>query len=75
MNGLRIEFQDRVNFVILDWDTRAEKAFGFDLNLGYHPNFATIVANSDEVVEYLFLEPRSGELEGMIERLLADHEG
>ncbi len=75
MNGLRIEFQDRVNFVILDWDTRAEKAFGFDLGLTSHPNFATVGPNSIEVVRPLYLEPRSGELREMIEELLADHEG
>ena len=75
MNGLRIEFQDRVNFVILDWGSSEDHWYGMSLGFESHPNFATIAPNSDEVVEYLFLAPRSGELEGMIERLLADHGG
>ena len=75
MNRLRIEFQDQVNFVILDWDIREEKAFGMGLGFDYHPNFATIAPNSDDVVDTLFAAPRSGELRTMIEALLAEHGG
>ena len=75
MNGLRLEFQDRVNFVILDWSLRADRTFARSLNLTYHPNYASIAPNSAEVVRGLYSEARSGELREMIEELLAAHGG
>ena len=75
MNGLRLEYQDRVNFVILDWDIPADHQFGMRLGFTYHPNFAAIPANSDDVAERLFAAPRTGELRAMIERLLGDRGG
>ena len=75
MNRLRLEFQDRVNFVILDWDISAQKDLGIDLGFDYHPNFATLEPNSDEPVERLFAAPRGDELRTMIEELLAEHGG
>ena len=75
MNGLRLEYQDRVNFVILDWTIRADKDLARALNLTYHPNYASIKPNSNEVVEGLYLEPRAGQLRTMIENLLAEYGG
>ena len=73
MNGLRLEFQDRVNFVILDWDISADHQLGRDLGFTYHPNFAAIAPNSNEVVQGLYAAPRSGELRAMIEALLEEY--
>ncbi len=73
MNELRLEFQDQVNFVILDWDIPEEKAFGMGLGFSYHPNFATLEPNSNEVVDTLFAAPRGNELRDMIESVLAEH--
>ena len=75
MNRLRLEFQDRVNFVILDWRVSDDRAFARTLELDYHPNYASIEPNSDEVTERLLLEARRGELRAMIERLLAEYGG
>ena len=75
MNRLRLEFQDRVNFVILDWDLSADHKLGKDLGFTYHPNFATIAPNSNDVQERLFAAPRSGELRAMIERVLSEDGG
>ena len=75
MNRLRLEFQDRVNFVILDWTIPADKDFAMTLGLRYHPNYAAIAPNSNEVVEPLYAEPRPGELRTMIEELLAEYGG
>ena len=75
MNRLRLEFQDRVNFVILDWDIPDQKALGVDLGFDYHPNFATIAPNSDEVVQPLYAAPRPGELRAMIEDVLEEYGG
>ena len=73
MNGLRLEFQDRVNFVILDWSIRADRTFARSLDLTYHPNYASIAPNSDEVVRGLYLEARGNELSDMVEQLVADY--
>ena len=54
MNGLRIEFQDQVNFVILDWDIPEDHAFGTGLGMTNHPNFLSIAPNSNEVVRGLY---------------------
>ena len=76
MNGLRIEFQDRVNFVILDWDKRStDRAFAGTLGLTTHPSFGAVTANSDDVTRGLYAAPRRGELREIVEELLADHEG
>ena len=73
MNGLRLEFQDRVNFVILDWDIPEENRYGKSLGMTYHPNFLSIAPNSDEVVRGLYLSPKSGELEEMVAELVASY--
>ena len=73
MNRLRLEFQDRVNFVVLDWTIRDDKDFARTLDLTYHPNYAAVAPNSNDVVRRLLLEARSGELREMIEELLAEH--
>ena len=75
MNRLRLEFQDRVNFVILDWDTPVDFRLGLDLGFRYHPNFAAIAPNSNDVEAYLYAAPRSGELREMIEELLEKYGG
>ena len=73
MNGLRIEYQDRVNFVILDWDIGEDHAYGKSLGMVYHPNFLSIAPDSDEVVRGLYASPRSGELEEMVAELVASY--
>ncbi len=75
MNGLRLEFQDRVNFVILDLDRGADRRLARTLGLAGHPNFGTLAPNSNEVVQGLFSAPRSGELRAMIEALLEEPGG
>ena len=75
MNRLRLEFQDRVNFVILDWAKPADKRLAQDLGATYHPYFATLEPNSDEIVERLVGAPRSGDLRAMIENILEEHGG
>ena len=75
MNGLRLEFQDRVNFVVLDLDDRDDRALARTLGLAGHPNFGTFAANSNEVVDGLYAAPRGDELREMIEALLEEHGG
>ena len=75
MNRLRLEFQNRVNFVILDWTIRDDRDFARTMDLTYHPNYAAIAPNSNEVVKPLYAEPRPGELRTMIEELLEEYGG
>ena len=75
MNGLRLEFQDRVNFVILDWDNGStDRAFARTLNLTSHPSFATFAPNSNDVVGQIHGVPRTGELSDLVEELVASYE-
>ncbi len=64
-----------MNFVILDWTISEDRAFAKTLELDYHPNYAAIAPNSNEVVNGLYSEARRGELRDMIEELLAEHGG
>ena len=75
MNGLRLEFQDRVNFVVLDLDLGADRVLARSLGLAGHPNFGVLAPNSNEVVQGLYSAPRSGELRAMIEALLEEPGG
>ena len=64
-----------MNFVILDWTIRADRDLARTMDLTYHPNYAAIAPNSNEVVGALYAEPRRGQLRTMIEALLAEHGG
>lgn len=75
MNRLRLEFQDRVNFVILDWAIAADRRLAMDLGFNYHPRFATLKPNSDDEVDSLHAAPRTGELRRMIEELVEQYGG
>ncbi|MYD66140.1 MAG: hypothetical protein F4X26_09235 [Chloroflexi bacterium] len=63
------------NFVILDYARSADRALARDLELDYHPNFATIAPNSDDVQRRLHTAPRPGELREMIEDILEEYGG
>ena len=49
MHGLRAEYQDRINFVILDFDVEAERDLARQLGVGRHPAFAVVTAGADDV--------------------------
>ena len=54
MHGLRNEYQDRVNFVILDYDDPADHALALNLGIARHPAYGLVAPDSDEVVHRLF---------------------
>jgi thioredoxin-like negative regulator of GroEL len=54
VHGLRSEYQDRVNFVILDFDDRADRGLASRLDAARHPAYAVVAPDSDEVVERRF---------------------
>ena len=42
MHGLRNEYQDRVNFVILDFDRDDERDLASAMGVGRHPAYAVV---------------------------------
>lgn len=46
MHGLRTEYQDRVNFVILDYDLEADLDLARELEIPSHPAFTIVPPNS-----------------------------
>jgi hypothetical protein len=54
VHGLRPEYQDRVNFVILDYDRDDDIALAKRLNAARHPAFVVVAPDSDEVVDRKF---------------------
>jgi hypothetical protein len=51
VNGLRHEYQDRINFVVLDYDRRDDRALARRLGIDDHPAYAVIDRNGGEVRE------------------------
>ena len=47
MHGLRAQYQDRVNFVVLDYDLEADYALAQRLGVAAHPAFATLAPGGD----------------------------
>ena len=54
MHGLRNEYQDRINFVILDFDNRDERELARTLGVGRHPAYAVVAPDSGESLSQLF---------------------
>jgi hypothetical protein len=54
VNGLRHEYQDRINFVVLDFDREDDLALARRLGVGDHPAFALLEPNSAKVRERRF---------------------
>lgn len=46
MHGLRSEYQNRVNFVILDFDQDDELSLARSMKVGRHPAYAVVPPNS-----------------------------
>jgi len=51
---LRPEFQDRVNFVILDFDLDEDRALASKLGVRVHPGWAAVAPDTDEVIGLKF---------------------
>lgn len=45
MNRYRLEYQDRINFVILDFDVKEEVALAHEMGIAAHPAFGVIPPN------------------------------
>ena len=54
MYGLRQQYQDRVNFVVLDFDRPDDLALAKRLGVGDHPAFAVVEPDSAHVTARRF---------------------
>lgn len=75
MDQVRLEYQDRINFVRWDFDREADYALAQALGLAQHPAFGVIAPDSDEVVQRLFGPLREDRLRAEIEAALAQFGG
>ena len=73
MHGLRNEYQDQVNFVILDYDERDQRALAERLGAGSHPAYATVAPGAADVVSSFFGPTPEGKLREILDALIADH--
>jgi len=73
VNGLRSEYQDRVNFVILDYDERDERDFAGKMKAAQHPAYAVVPPNSppsDAVLQRFGPQPEP-QLRELLEEIVA----
>ncbi len=75
VHGLRPEYQDRVNFVILDYDLDDDLEFAKRLNAARHPAYAIVAPDSDEVAELKFGPLTQSSLRELLEGIVADFGG
>lgn len=75
MHGLRNEYQDRINFVILNYDDAADLALARDLGIARHPAYGLLAPDSDEVVSRIFGPQPQPALRALLQTLIADHGG
>ena len=54
MHGLRHEYQDRANFVILDYDRTEDLELARKLGIANHPAYGLVAPDSDEVLRRAF---------------------
>ncbi len=72
MHGLRSEYQDRVNFVILDFDERDERDLAGEMKVARHPAYAVVPPNSPpgEAVLQRFGPQPEEELRALLEEVV-----
>lgn len=75
MHGLRAEYQDRINFVILDFSIDADLALARMLGVGKHPAYAVVQPDSAEVTSKLFGASPRAQLRDVLDQAIAAHGG
>jgi predicted DsbA family dithiol-disulfide isomerase len=74
VHGLREQYQDRINFVILDWDVREENDLAEELGVRHHPAFG-FVSPEGEVVSRMFGPQQEATLVDAIEEFISSAAG
>lgn len=75
MHGLREEYQDRVNFVILDFDESAQRDLARELGVGRHPSFAVVTPDASDVLRTTFGPLREVALRELLDEAIAGRGG
>ena len=75
MHGLREEYQDRINFVVLDFDVRAERDLARELGVGRHPSFAVVTSDAGDVLKTTFGPLREVALRELLDEAIAGPSG
>ena len=75
MHGLRNEYQDRINFVILDFDNGAERELARALGVGRHPSYAVVAPDSGESLSQLFGPLPEPRLRAVLDEAIGGSEG
>ncbi len=75
VHGLRPEYQDRVNFVILDYDLDDDLELAKRLNAARHPAYAIVAPDSDEVADLKFGPLTQSSLRELLDGIVADFGG
>ena len=75
MHGLRPEYQDRINFVILDFDVRAEVEFAAEMGIAAHPAFGLIPPDGgpDDNTAHIFGPMSKTKLRELLDGALAEY--
>ena len=71
MNQARLEYQDRVNFVIWDFDRDDDYELADELGVAAHPAFGALAPDSARVEERLFGPLNEARLRELLESLLS----
>ena len=74
MHGLREQYQDSINFVILDWDIREENDLAEELGVRRHPAIG-FLSPEGEVVRRLFGPQQEAVLTEAIAEVIASTSG
>ena len=75
MHGLRDEYQDRANFVVLDVDDPEEGRLARLLGYSGTPAYLLVAPDTAEVVARVFGAQRERELRGILDSLIARYGG
>lgn len=75
VHGLRPEYQDRVNFVVLDYDRDDDLDLAKRLNAARHPAYAIVAPDSDEVDAVKFGPLTERSLRKVLEGIVAQFGG
>ena len=73
VHGLRPEYQSNVNFVVLDFDIKAQHDLAVEMGVARHPAFAVIPPNAapNDVTERRFGVISTAGLQVLLEDLVA----
>ena len=73
MHGLRPEYQDRINFVILDYDIDADLDLARELEIPSHPAFTIVPPNGapGEHIVHIFGPQNEKNLRKLLDEALA----